>query len=40
MTRLELMDLLCMLCRHARARGNGFAFSYPPYVIHLPVGLA
>ena len=28
MPRLAHMDALCDLCRIARARGNGFAFSY------------
>jgi hypothetical protein len=28
MPRLAHMDALCSLCSSARARGNGFAFSY------------
>lgn len=27
-TRLQMLDWLCAFCRVARARGNGWAFSY------------
>ncbi len=38
MDRISLarMDLLCAFSRAARARGNGFAFGYPPFTLHFP----
>jgi hypothetical protein len=34
------MDALCILCRGARARGNGFVFGYPPFASYLPRGVS
>lgn len=40
MPRLAHIDALCSLCKISRARGNGFAFSYPPFVQYQPRGVA
>ena len=37
--RREHMEVLCVLCRGAQQRGNGFAFSYPPFASYLPRGV-